>query len=110
MSRFFAEDSLRSISPCRQQKKCKTLERHESEVFIDLYKPTFRCLEIAIPQMHGTVTLLHSLLLSISQFLLLSTCTSQKVLSYTKGLSIKLQGRYVDVVRAYRDIELVKKT
>ena len=28
---------------------------------------------------------------------------TQKVLAYTKGLSVKLQGRYVDVVHAYKD-------
>ena len=35
---------------------------------------------------------------------------SQEILAYTKGLSVKLQGRYVDVVQAHRDIELVKTT
>ena len=33
----------------------------------------------------------------------------QNLLAYTKGLSIKLQGRYSDVSRAHREIELVKK-
>lgn len=33
---------------------------------------------------------------------------TQKILAYTKGLSIKLQGRYVHVVRAHQDIESVK--
>ena len=32
------------------------------------------------------------------------------MLAYTKGFSVKLQGRYVDVVRAHQDIESVKKT
>ena len=34
---------------------------------------------------------------------------TQAVLGYTKGLSIKFQGKYVDV-RAHRDIEQVKST
>ena len=32
------------------------------------------------------------------------------MLSYVKGLSVKLQGRYVDVVRAHNNIENVKST
>ena len=35
---------------------------------------------------------------------------TQKILSYIKALSVKLQGRYVDIVRAYREIENVKST
>ena len=35
---------------------------------------------------------------------------TQAVLGYTKGLSIKLQGKYVDVARAHHDIEQVKST
>ena len=34
-------------------------------------------------------------------------CSHKKILAYTKGLSVKLQGRYVDV-RAHQDIESVK--
>ena len=47
----------------------------------------------------------------MSQFsFVVSLVTTQKVLSYTRGLSVKLQGRYVDVARAHRDIELVQNT
>ena len=47
----------------------------------------------------------------MSQFpFMVALVVSQEVLAYTKGLSVKLQGRYVDVVRAHRDIELVKTT
>ena len=35
---------------------------------------------------------------------------AQKVLAYTKGVSVKLQGHYTDVVRAHQDIETVKAT
>ena len=35
---------------------------------------------------------------------------TEKVLAYPKGLSIKLQGRYIDAVRAHSDIESVKST
>ena len=47
----------------------------------------------------------------MSQFsFIVALVLTQKVLAYTKGLSVKLQGRYVDVVRAHRDIERVKTT
>ena len=50
----------------------------------------------------------HSFLLAMSQFsFIVALIYSQKVLGYTKGLSVKLQGR---VVRAYRDIESIKTT
>ena len=52
-----------------------------------------------------------SFLVAMSQFsFVVSLVTTQKVLSYTRGLSVKLQGRYVDVARAYRDIEVVQNT
>ena len=132
VSRFFDNSPKRQLAldksieeemPTEKRKKtkemCKTrwVERHESfEVFIDLYKPTFRCLEVIASSPtdawnRQTRSDGHSLLLSMSQFsFIVALVLAQKVLSYTKGLSIKLQGRYVDVVRAYRDIELVKKT
>ena len=34
----------------------------------------------------------------------------EKFLLYVRGLSIKLQDRYVDVVRAHKNIETVKST
>ena len=42
----------------------------------------------------------------MSQFpFIAALCFSQKILSYTKGLSVKLQGRYKDVIRAHQDIK-----
>ena len=35
---------------------------------------------------------------------------TQKVLAFTKGLSVKLQGRYVNMAYAHWQIESVKKT
>ena len=47
----------------------------------------------------------------MSQFsFIVALVHTQNVLAYTKGLSVKLQGRYVDVVRAHRDIESVRTT
>ena len=34
---------------------------------------------------------------------------TKEVLGYTKALSTKLQGRYVDVVRAYNDVSFVQE-
>ena len=51
----------------------------------------------------------HSLFLAVSQFsFVVALVLTQKVLGYTKGLSIKLQGRYVDVASAHKDIKSVK--
>lgn len=45
----------------------------------------------------------------MSQFtFVVALVVTQKVLSYTKGLSVKLQGRYVDVVCAHREIETIR--
>lgn len=33
---------------------------------------------------------------------------TKDILGYTKGLSIKLQGRYVDIVKAYNEVESTK--
>ena len=51
----------------------------------------------------------HSFLLGLSQFSFIFTLVvTQAMLAYTKGLSVKLQGRYNDVVRGHKDIEAVK--
>ena len=50
-------------------------------------------------------------MLAMSQFsFIVALVLTQKVLAYTKGLSVKLQGCYVDVVRAYKDVESVRTT
>ena len=42
----------------------------------------------------------------MSQFSFIAALVlSQKILAYTKGLSVKLQGRYVDVIRAHQDVK-----
>ena len=98
---------------------CRTrwVERHESfETFIDLYQPLTTCLELIAngrPDEWNRETRAdaHSFILSLSQFsFIVAFVLAQKILSYMKGLSTKLQGRYIDVVRAYRDVELVNTT
>ena len=52
-----------------------------------------------------------SLLLSVLRFsFIMALVATQRVLAYTKGLSVKLQGPYVDVARAHREIENVQTT
>ncbi len=95
---------------------CRTRWVEAFQVFSDLFSPIFCCFE-AIVQSPPTAwnretrSDAHSFLLAMSQFsFIVALIYSQKVLGYTKGLSVKLQGRYVDVVRAYRDIESIKTT
>ena len=96
---------------------CRThwIERHEwFETFIDFYQPLTICLELIANRRpdewnRETCGDAHSFILSLSQFsFIVALVLTQKILCYTKGLSTKLQGRYIDVVRAYRDVELVK--
>ena len=49
--------------------------------------------------------------MALSQFSFIVTLTAtQNVLAYTKGLSVKLQGRYVDIARAHCEISNLKAT
>ena len=41
-------------------------------------------------------------------FLVTTLLVAKELLGYTKALSVKLQGRYVDVVRAYNEVSFVK--
>ena len=93
------------------------VECHKAfELFSDLFMPIISCLE-AISQStslewnRDSRSDAQSFLLALSQFpFIVGLHTTQEVLGYTKGLSIKLQGKYVDVARAHRDIEQVKST
>ena len=128
VSRFFDNSPKRYLAldesierECPEEKRrklkqmCRTrwVERHE--VFIDLLVPISKCLETIARSSPAewnreTRSDSHSLLLGISQFsFIFALVLAQKVLSYTKGLSVKLQGRYVDAVRAYCDIETTLK-
>ena len=97
---------------------CRTclLERHDSfEIFIEIYQPLTTCLELIADGRpdewnRETCADAHSFILSLSQFsFIVALVLVQKILSSTVGLSTKLQGRYIDVVRAYRDVELLHK-
>ena len=92
---------------------CKTrwVERHDAfEVFCDLYLPILCCLEgiagsASTEWNRETRSDAQSFFLSMSQFsFIITLVATQNVLSYTKGLSVKLQGPYVDIARAHREI------
>lgn len=52
-----------------------------------------------------------SLLLALTHFpFIVALVIAKDVLAYTKALRVKLQGRYVDIVRAYNNITFVKTT
>ncbi len=88
------------------------MERNEAfEIFLDLFLSTVSCLE-EIAHATGeawnrdTHHDAQSFLLAMSQFtFIVALVLTQKVLVYTKGLSVKLQGRYVDVVYAHLQIK-----
>ena len=99
---------------------CRTrwVEHHEAfELFSDLFMPIISCLE-AISQSTSLEWNRDSrsdaqfFCWHCHNFLSLWDCISHKQFwdTLTKGLSIKLQGKYVDVARAHRDIEQVKST
>ena len=106
------ETWIDNVVPEEKRKMLKELcptrwvERHEAfKVFSDLFLTTFSCLEAiayspSTDWNRETHSDAQSLLLAMSQFSFI--VVSQKVLCYTKGLSIKLQGRYIYVVRAHK--------
>ena len=98
---------------------CKTrwVERHQAfEVFLDLYQPLVYCLEEIKDSTESewnseTRKDAQSFFLALTRFpFLISLVVTKEVHGYTKALSVKLQGRYVDVVRAYRDVTFVQET
>ena len=98
---------------------CRTrwVERHEAfGVFIDLFMPITYCLEEianSSPTDWNSETRsdAQSFVLTIFRFsFVVALVLTEKVLSYVRGLSVKLQGRYVYVVRAHKNIDTVKST
>lgn len=93
------------------------MEHHEAfQVFSDLFSPIFCCLEAIAHSPPAewnreTRSDAQSFLLAMYQFpFIVALVFSEKILGYTKGLNVKLQGRYVDIVQAHQDIESVKST
>ena len=115
------ETWIDNLFPEEKRKKlkemCRTrwVERHEAfEVFSDLFLPIVCCLEkISLSSSSDwnsdTRSDSHSFLLALSQFpFIMTLTTTQNVLAYTKGLSVKLQGQYVDFACAHHEINNLK--
>ena len=116
------EDEWDAYPKFEQRTKHKALccthwvELHDAfEVFIHLHRPLITCLEIialspAADYNRQTYQDAKSLLHSLVCFpLLVTLMVTREVLLITKCLSIKLQGTYVDTVRAHREVRLVKR-
>lgn len=127
ISRFFSNSSKRQlplekwIDDVLPEENWESFAKHDElntmrYLRFSLILPTFCCLEAIVysPPLDWNRERrsdAQSLLLAMSQFpFVVALVLSQEVLAYTKGLSVKLQGRYVDVVQAHRDIEHVKTT
>ena len=130
-SRFFANSPKRQLclekwihdtlleeekrKKLKQMCRTRWIERHEAfEVFSDLFLPVVCSLE-DISRSTGwnreSKSDAQSLLLALSQFqFLVALKVTQNVLAYTRGLSVKLQGRYTDISRAYREVDNVRST
>lgn len=98
---------------------CKTrwVERHEAfEVFVDLFVPLVCCFEdiknsTLADWNRETRSDAQSLFLALTRFpFIISLVITKDVLAYSKALSVKLQGRYVDIVSAYNHISYVLTT
>ena len=82
------------------------MERYEA--FIDLFEPLICCLEvIKVSTNWNRQSRLDAqlLLLALTHYPFIVA-----LVIYTKALSVKLQGRYVDVASAYNQISFVKTT
>ena len=97
--------------------RIRWVEHHEAcELFSDLFMPIISCLEAILQSTflewnRDSRSDAQSFLLALSQFpFIVGLHITQAVLGYTKGLSIKLQGKCVGVAHAHRDIEQVKST
>ena len=111
------EQKLENERRSKLKSICKTrwVERHKAfEVFIDLFEPLICCLEDikdSTDWNRESRSDAQSLLLALTHFpFIVALVIAKDVLAYTKALSVKLQGRYVDVVRAYNNISFVKTT
>ena len=128
--RFFAnspkrqlalEKSIGAVLDGEHRKRIKSLcktrwvERHQAfEVFADLLQPLIFCLEEikdSVEWNRETRADAQSFFLALTRFPFIFTLILTKdVLAYTKALSVKLQGRYVDIVKAYQEIRFVTST
>ena len=100
----------------RLKELCRTrwVERHNAfETFCELYVAIVSCLEERAGSNlqewnHCSIVDAKSHLRALLEFTLIITLVITKnVLSYTRGLSVKLQGKWQDIIRAYESINSV---
>ena len=98
---------------------CRTcwVERHDAfEVFCELFIVVVKCLQNIDKNENGTwnrktVSDARSLLKGILYFpFIVTLIITKNIMSYSKILSVALQGTSVDIVKAFRMISLVKRT
>ena len=90
------------------------MERHDAfEALTELYEAVISCMEEMTLESgwnQETVSCAQSYLRATAEFrLIITLIVTKNVLAYTKGLSIKLQGRWQDIIRAHNNIGSVKK-
>ena len=122
LDKFIEDLHKREQDSSKRQKLkelCKTrwVERHNAfETFLELFEPTVQCLEEIVEPTsrqlwnRKTISDASSHLRALTEFKFIATLTvSKNLLAYIKGLSVKLQGKWQDVSRAYNNIEAVIK-
>jgi hypothetical protein len=114
---LFFESFLKDERKKKLKELCRTrwVERHDAfDVFIHLFKPLVNCLE-ALSEASASewsrdtrqeANVLYNALLRFP--LIVALILTREVFLMSKVLSIKLQGRYVDIARAHKEVELVK--
>ena len=91
-------------------------QRHEAfEIFIDLFEPILCCLEEIKDSRHewtrDSISDAHSLYNSLSRFpFIVSLVITKDLLAFCKGISVKLQSRSIDIVKAHNEVEEVLAT
>lgn len=118
----FIDELHQSDTESSKRKKLKDLcrtrwvERHDAfEAFIELYTSTVHCLEeiLTAPSdwNRETVSDARSLCTAITDFgFIVTLVITKNLLSNIKGLSVKLQGRWQDVIRAHKKIKSVTES
>ena len=111
-------NSIQKLASKRKKLKelCQTrwVERHDAfEAFSELFESTVQCLEeIVEPSSRQSWNRADasSHLRALTDFkFIITLITSKNLLAYIKGLSVKLRGRWQDIVNAYSNIETVLK-
>ena len=98
---------------------CRTrwVERHDAfEAFTELYEAVVSCMKEIIESSatawnQETISGAQSHLRAIIELrFILALIVTKNVLAYTKRLSVKLQGRWQDIIRAHNNIKSVRES